>query len=213
LPVTLIDTDLNTETQQGVHLDREHQLDDLENDSSFCQDDVITSIYLDPPVTVNPKVVEMIKSADKIVIPPGSPYGSIFPHLLVKGICEAIQNSKAKLILVLNLMTTKGQDHNLKEASLWLRIFQHYIGDKEWIKTHGKSRIDYLVANDNHIDLEILKIYQGQGQVLIEVDEENCRKLAPGMEIIKENITEYLTDAHLLRHNPLALAKTILELK
>ena len=41
--------------------------------------------------------------ADKIILSAGDLYTSILPHLLVNGVAEAINSSKAKLIFVLNL--------------------------------------------------------------------------------------------------------------
>lgn len=212
LSVSLTDTDLHCETKNGTRLNREHELDDLEKDPQFYQKDEIENIFLEPKPKANPRVLTAILEADKIIFPPGSPYGSIFPHLLIDGVAETILQSPGKLILVLNLMSTEGQDNHLKTASKWLSLFQYYLGDKEWIKKTSKSRIDYLVVNDNHIDPEILEIYKRNGQELIEIDEEKCREIAPGLQIIRKTIAEYLKNAHLLRHNPTKLAQVILEI-
>lgn len=215
LPVSLIDTDLNTETKCGAHYDQEHKLDELEDDPNFFVGDEVSRVYLQPEAPANPRVLQVIRDTEKIIFPPGSPYGSIFPHLLVKDVSETILNASGKLILVLNLMTTRGQDHHLTTASRWLKVFQYYLGDNEWIKHHGKSRIDYLVANENHIDPEIVDIYQRKGQKLIEIDErgvEDCIKMAPGLRIIRKNLADYDRTSHLLRHNPIELVGTVLAL-
>lgn len=212
LPVSLIDTHLHTETRQGAHFKREHELDELENDARFSADDEIVRIYLDPQPDATPKVLDKIKEAHKLIKVPGSPYGSIFPHLVVSGIPEAIRNSEGKLILISNLMTTQGQDRHLNLVSNWLQTYQYYLRDDEYIKEHGKSRIDYLIVNENHISDEIVSIYRNKGQDLVRFDEEKCRKMAPGMQPILGDFADYDRYSHLFRHNPLRLAETVLSL-
>lgn len=212
LPVSLNDTDLHSETTQGIQFKREHDLDKLEEDKDFSVLDAVARIFLVPQVEINPQVLTSINEADKIIFPPGSPYGSIFPHLLVGKMSEAILQSNAKLMLVLNLMTTQGQDHHLAQASRWLSVFQYYLGDDEWIKQTGKSRINYLIVNENHIDPEVLAIYENKGQKIVEVDQKKCEEIAPDMQIIKTNLVDYNRRVHLLRHEPLRLAQTILSL-
>lgn len=212
LPVSSQDTDLNFDTALGVEYKREHELDDLEADSKFSLVDEVSRIFLVPEVDISPRVTTAINEADKIIFPPGSPYGSIFPHLLVRNLSESILQAKAKLILVLNLMTTQGQDHHLSKASRWLRVFQYYLGDDEWIKQKGRSRIDYLIVNENHIDPEVETIYKNKRQRLIEVDKQECKDMAPGMQIISASLVDYNRRAHLLRHDSLKLAETILRI-
>lgn len=212
LPVSLVDTDLNTETKNGARYHQEHQLDELKDNPLFCAGDEVYRIYLEPSANANPKVLTTLAKANKIVFPPGSPFSSIFPHLLVRGMPKSIREAKGKVVVILNLMTTKGEDHHLTKASRWLSVFQYYLGDKDWIRLHGKSRIDYLVVNENHIDPEILSIYQNQGQQVIEVDKKECQKIAPGLRIVSADLVEYDRHSHLLRHNSVKLAQTVLEL-
>ncbi|RJQ26341.1 YvcK family protein [Candidatus Parcubacteria bacterium] len=212
IPVSLVDVDLNAETRQGTYLIHEDRIDEMQNDPAFSAGDELARIYLDVAADANPRALSVIKQADKIIIPPGSPYTSIFPHLLVKGIPQAIQHAKGKLVAILNLMTTAGEDRHLTSASRWLEVFQYYLGDKEWIKINGKSRIDYLIVNENHIDKEVLEIYQSQGQNLVEIDKKRCEELAPGLQIISSNLVKYDKYSHLLRHDPEELAQLILSL-
>lgn len=209
---SLIDTDLNFETKNGVHRRREHELDQLDDDPNFSLIDEVSKIFLVPNPIVNPRVLQAIKEADEIIFPPGSPYGSSFPHLLIEGISESILEARGKLVLVLNLMTTQGQDHHLDKASRWLRVFQYYLGDKEWIEQTGRSRIDYLVVNENHIDPDVLSIYRNKGQKLVKVDREECEKIAPGIKIVPKRLVEYMKKPHLIRHKPVELARTVLAL-
>lgn len=212
IPVSLIDVDLNAWTKNGQVFDREHKIDDKKNDLNFRLEDEISKIYFDNRPEANPKALTAIKGAEKVVIPPGSPYTSIFPHLLVKNVSRTILESEAKLVVVQNLMTTSGEDHHLRLASNWLKVFQYYLKDKQWIEKTGKSRINYLVVNNNSVDEEILKIYEAKGQIPTLLDEKECLRIAPGLEIINEKLGLYDEYAHLLRHDSLRLAETILSL-
>lgn len=209
---TIIDTDLHFETRNGIHHRREHELDRLDDDPTFSMADEVSKIFLVPNPRVNRRVLRAVQEADEIVFPPGSPYGSTFPHLLIDGLSESILEARGKLVLVLNLMTTQGQDHHLDRASRWLNVFQYYLGDKEWIEKTGRSRIDYLVVNDNHIDQEVLEIYLNKGQKLVKVDEEECELSAPGMRVVPGRLAEYMKKPHLIRHKPQELARTVLSL-
>ena len=58
-----------------------------------------------PGGRANPKALAAIRSADAIIVGPGSFYTSIIPDLLVRGVSEAIRKSRAKKIFICNLMT------------------------------------------------------------------------------------------------------------
>lgn len=211
-PVSLTDINLFSETKNGKKYFGEHEIDEIKDDPSFKDLDKISRIYFDVKPEANPEALNALKKADKIVIPPGSPYTSIFPHLLVPGIADAILESKAKLIITLNLMTTSGEDHHLNYASKWLKVFQYYLGDFDYIKKHKKSRINYMVVNVNHLSKEILDIYKNKGQTPIRVDEARIKKQAPGLKIITKQIADYDKDTNLLRHNSLKLAEVVLSI-
>lgn len=130
-------------------------------------------------------------------------YTSILPHLLVSGIKETIEQSKAKVILILNLMTKVGETDNFK-ASDYLKAFTYYLGSSD--------RIDYMIANENNMDAEIVKVYKKDKQQPVVVDEENCRKIAPKTKIVKKQLAVYHIREHLFRHDPEKLASSILEL-
>ena len=59
--------------------------------------------------TASPAALEAIESADQIVIGPGSLYTSLLATLLVPGIVDAVNASKARLVYVANLSTQDGE--------------------------------------------------------------------------------------------------------
>lgn len=204
LPVSLTDLQLIAQTKKGVVIESETNIDNRKERPDYDPKDEVVRIYFNTRADVNPKVIEAIKQADKIVLAPGDLYTSVLPHLLVDGVKEAILKSKAKLIFVLNLMTKPGETDFYRGSDL-LKNLAFYLGDE--------NRIDYIVANDNHIDPQILEIYQNLGQEPIQVDEVEFKKIAPNAKIVIADLENYMKKEHLLRHDSAKLASTILELK
>lgn len=204
IPASLTNVQLIAETKKGNIIVGEKNIDKRVKDKNFDLKDRIIRIYFDSRVDGNKDVISAVNSADKIVFAPGDLYTSILPHLLVSGVTEAISKTKAKVIVVLNLATKEGETDNFK-ASDFLKSFLFYLGD-------NKS-IDYLVVNKNHLNQEIINVYKEEGQNLVKVDKEKCKKLAPNIKIIEENVSKYLRNEHLFRHDPVKLANVILKLK
>ena len=67
-----------------------------------------------------------------------------------------------------------------------------------------------MLVNDNHLDSEILEIYKGEGQNLVNIDEKIIERLEPKLKIVKKPIAIYLKKEHLLRHDSIKLAEAIL---
>lgn len=202
VPVSLTDLELCAKTVDGNILEGETLIDTRASDKKYDPKDKISRIYFDTIADPNPKALEEIATADKIVIAPGDLYTSILPHLLVNGIAAAINSSNAKLIFVLNLMTKRGETDEYK-ASDFLKSFLYYLGNPE--------RLSIMIANKNHISKDIVKLYKKEGQEQIVVDEDSCKKLAPNLKIIKSPLAIYYPKEHLLRHDSDKLAQIALE--
>lgn len=202
-PSTLTDIRLIAKTKSGIEIVGETNIDNRRERADFNPTDRIVRIYFNTQAEANPQVIKKIKEADKIIFSAGDLYTSVLPHLLVHGVKEAILGSKAKIILVLNLMTKEGETDGYK-ASDFLEYFIDYLGDP--------GRIDYLIVSNNSLDQKILKIYQDDGQRPVEIDQDHCSSLAPKMKIVGQPLAKYYISAHLLRHNPDLLAETILSL-
>ncbi len=201
LPSTLTDLNLVAVTKKGKEIDGETNIDNRKNQGGFDPKDRITRIYFGTHADSNPRVIEAIKNADKIVFAPGDLYTSVLPHLLVEGVAEAIQKSRAKVYFVLNLIEKEGETDYFK-ASDFVSALNFYLG--------GSKRLNFLVANSAKFDREIVKVYEGEKKKAIEIDESECRKISPNLKIIKVSLGEYRKKAHLLRHNPEKLALAIL---
>jgi uncharacterized cofD-like protein len=62
----------------------------------------ITKISLQPKALLNPKVRKLLRQADKIVVGPGSLFGSLLVNFEVAGFRTAFEKSSAKKVFVMN---------------------------------------------------------------------------------------------------------------
>lgn len=201
LPATLTDLNLVGMTVKGFEINGEANIDKRKDKPDFDPKDRITRIYFATHADSNPRVLEAIRKADKIVFAPGDLYTSVLPHLLIDGVAEAIIKSKAKVYFVLNLIEKEGETDYFK-ASDFVKAFNFYLG--------SAKRLNFLVANSRKFDREVVKVYEGEKKRAIELDEAVCKKIFPNLKIIKANLGEYLKKDHLLRHNSENLALSIL---
>ncbi len=144
LPVTLEETNLVAEYDEGVVAVGEHAIDEPKHDKRLS----IRNIYLLPGVKANPKALKAIRQADFIVIGPGDIFTSLLPTLLVGGVSEAVKKSKAKKIFIQNLMNKFGQTNGFT-ASRYLSEIDKYLGIK----------FDFVFANNAPLPKDTLRYY------------------------------------------------------
>ncbi len=202
-PVSISELNLMAKLEGGKELNGESNIDLRAQKKDYNPKQKISRIYFETAADPNPEAISAILEADKVIFSAGDLYTSVLPHLLVSGIKEAIEQSKAKVYLVLNLMTKMGETDNFK-ASDYLKAFIYYLGE-------GKH-INYVLANSNGLDKEVLKVYKKDKQQPVEIDLEECQKVAPHTKIIKEHLAIYHIREHLFRHNSRKLAEVILKL-
>ena len=203
VPSSLTNFNLIAKLRSGIEIFGEKDIDQRGDQPNFDPSDRITQIFFDTPAQPNQDALKAIDKADKIVFSSGSLWGSILPHLLINGIPEAIVESSATLIFVLNLMTERGQTDSFT-ASDHLRPFVEYLGDK--------NKLAYMIANKDGLTNEVVEIYGSEGQEHVSMDEDKCKQVAPNLIIISEQLAAYSKRSHLLRHNPDKLAQLILNL-
>ena len=100
------------------------------------------------PAKANPKALKALEQADVIVFGPGDLFTSILPNFLVKGVAEAVNKSKAKKVLITNIMTKFGQTDGFK-ASDFAKILEKYLGGK----------IDVVLQNIAKPAADVIKKY------------------------------------------------------
>ena len=97
---------------------------------------------------VNPAVLAAIREADILLFGPGSFYLSVIPNLLLQPIVEALQVSRAKKILIANLMTEPGQTDGFTVTD-YVRAIHLY----------GGFTLDYVLVNTATADRSVQEQY------------------------------------------------------
>ncbi len=201
LPVSISELNLMARLEGGEELEGETNIDLRGTKEGYNPKKKITRIYFETNADPNPDVIQAILEAEKIVFSAGDLYTSILPHLLVAGVKEAIEQSKAKIIVVLNLMTKVGETDNFK-ASDYIKAFAYYLG--------SNNKIDCIIANSNGLDTEILKVYKKDKQQPVAVDEQEIKRITKDVKIVEKPLALYHVREHLFRHDPQKLAESIL---
>jgi len=143
-----------------------------------------------------PDVLEAIAAADLILLGPGSLFTSIIPNLLVSGVAEAIEKSRATRVYIANLMTQPGETlgYNLADH---VRAIHHHTARKV---------IDCVVINNEPLAPDVLRRYKSKGSEPVLVDPTELRRT--GLQCVFDNLLE----VHgVVRHDPRRLASFLLK--
>ena len=157
----------------------------------------ITQVRLVPEnPSALPESLQAIAEADLIIIGPGSLYTSIIPNFLVDGISEAVAKSRARKMLIMNIMTQDGETEGYTGSDHIRALLEHAV----------PGIVDLCIANNGAISEEFLIPYREEGVEPLVLDRENIR--AMGIEIHEYALA---TNARYIRHDPDALAAAIME--
>lgn len=160
------------------------------------------SIYLEPIPEVNPRVLDEIEHADLIVLGPGGLHTSIIPNLLIEGVCDALRQSKARKVFVVNLMNRKGQTTGFKTS--------HYL--KEIIQFLGEDIFHHILMNKQKPPKELIDLYSVEGDI-VENDMTDSRIVfADLLGKPKEGLPMDLMKRSLIRHDSKKLAQELVKI-
>ncbi len=153
-----------------------------------------------------PEAISEIKKADIIVIGPGSLYTSVICNLLVGGIKEALQGSKAVKIYLCNIVTQPGQTDNYT-ASDHIKTIIKYLGE---------GVLDYVLVNNNFPRKEVIEKYRKEEADIVALDK-NLEKNNVAVEVtdLIENIEQrriLWEKQDLIRHDPEKLARMLMDI-
>ena len=198
LPVTHEKTHLCVEYENGKILKEEASIDE-----NLHEESKIKNAFLEPEVSAYPSAISRILESDLIVIGPGDLYTSIIPLFLVKGMKEALQNTKAKLVYVVNLMTKSGQTFRYT-AHDHINDIEKYIGrpldsiimhngiiDKniiDWYASHNEHK----VADDMQSDVRVLRVDIADNTI---VESDKADKISAYARSILRHHSERLANA------------------
>ncbi len=159
----------------------------------------ICSIKIHPEnAKIFEEVPKAIKSADVILVGPGSLYTSILPNLLVKGVKESILESKAKVVYCANLLSQPGETTGLELEDYILEIEKHI----------GAQIFDTVLVNNKKLSDCLYDAYKKEGATPLflsktgkrKLEDNNCRIIEKDFIEIKEGYIRHNADvvAHVL---------------
>ncbi len=190
LPSTLDNVDLvtrmNGKTVRGQVAIKSHNLP-------------IRELALEPPdARALPAAVAAIHEADLITLGPGSLFTSVIANLLVKGVADALAESRARKIYICNAMTEFDEtDGFTAEDHVW-----------QLLKYAPALKLDYALFNSARISDQMLKQYEAEKAHLIE---------PPNTEWSESGETRFLalpliSESHTVRHDPELLSRAIFQI-
>ena len=188
LPSTAENVALHAELCDGTVIEGESRLADAR-----CP---IRRMRLEPArAAALPEAREASETADVIVIGPGSLYSSLIAVLLVGELPEAIARSRARVVMVMNLMTEPGETDGHTGVDHLIAIRRHAPA----ITIHD------VLVNTAPIAPEPLARYAARGAVPVRADVDLLKALG-------HSVTEcdLLAAGAEVRHDPAKLTRAIL---
>jgi uncharacterized cofD-like protein len=120
----------------------------------------------------------------------------VIPNLLVAGVAEEIEQSKAVRVYIPNLMTQPGETDRMSVAD-------HIRA----IRRHTKRRMmDWVVINNQEVSPEVERRYRAQGAEPVIADLDELDKLS--LRYVTGNLLE---EHAVVRHDAARLAKLLVE--
>lgn len=159
-PITLDPVTLVMTTSDGQEIVGEFKIGHADFNGA-----VHPEFRLEPQPRINPLAEKAILEADIVVIAPGNLYGSIAPALIVPGVSEALNRTKAARVYVCNLVTKPGQTDGFKV---------HDFASE--IERLGRFKLDYVLYNNELPSEELLNKYAKDGEYAVEWDEGVLRR-------------------------------------
>lgn len=141
--------------------------------------------------TANPLAVEAITNANLVTLGPGSWFSSVIPHLLVPDITDAISQSRAMRVVVLNLSSEPGE-------------------------TQGFSSERHIHMLSQHAPtLQVDKIVVDSGSITTKSERDNMQRAASALSadvVYRDVRIEDDNGARIDRHDPDKLAEVLRDL-
>ncbi len=192
LPVSLDKSHVHAILEDGTEIVGETNIDIPKHDGNLR----VKKIFLDPPAHIYEETDKAIREADLVVIGPGDLYSSLIPTLTTTGMKEALQKSKAKKVVICNLVTKWGETHGFKASDMV----------KELLAYGGLKKFDYVICNTKKMSPKILAAYEKEKKYPMECDaalEQYAGKVITG---------DLFSDADIARHDSAKIARIISEL-
>lgn len=205
IPVTNTQSNIHVLYESGRKLEGEKLLDETNSDGSKIQ-----KAYLTPNAPARKEALTRIEESDYIIMGPGDLYSSIISIALSEGVPQSIQNSKARLIFITNLMTKSSQTKDYSARD--------HISDIT--KYFGRTP-DVVLVNTTAIPSESLELYNKVGDEIVsdDLDTHNFSGIIMRRELASDETFSHAKEAlaasfahSIVRHDPAKLAQALIEI-
>lgn len=196
VPVSTMPATLIAQLENGEVLTGEHIIDERIPGRSR-----ITGLSTKEDVAANPVALESIKNAKIIVLGPGDLYASTLADFAVRGISEAVQSSKGKLVYIVNLFTKAGQTDGLSAA-------QHVAE----IERHVGRKPDAILVHSGEFAPDVLERYAKEHEYPVVDDLPQIDSVIRGQfadVVVAEKIEGDTVPRSLIRHSSERIASAI----
>ena len=149
-------------------------------------------VWLEPSdVPAHPPALEAIRTADLIMLGPGSLFTSVLAHLAIADVSAAVHESPAMRVYVCNVMTQPGETEGMDAAWHVERVLESVPGG-----------LDAVLVHEGEIPAAVEAKYRAQGQEPVAT--EGLERL--GVRIVRGPLASV---GHAVRHDPELLAAAI----
>ncbi|MFH1037026.1 MAG: gluconeogenesis factor YvcK family protein [Patescibacteria group bacterium] len=194
LPATIENGHLCAILENGMTIFGEDEIDVPKKHNPNLK---IKEVFTNTKVKAFPATLKAIKQADLIVVGPGDLYSSLIPCFLPEGMKRAVQKTKAKKVLVCNLMTKIGETNKFT-VSNFVEEIEKYLGTK----------LDFIIYNTGKPSPRKLKEYKKYHPELMEMVK-FPQNLSKDKKFFGANLLKSSSE---VIHNPDKVAKILLKL-
>ena len=153
----------------------------------------IHRLTYDHDVKICQEITDKIREADLIIFSPGSLYTSILPHLIAPEICKALDEAKAPLMYICNLVTQPGETDDYQVGD-HVEVLNRYLNNRH---------IELVIANDGTIDDAVRAKYMDtENKTIVTMNPSRLEKM--GCEVRTGDI--FSIEDGKIRHNALKTA-------
>lgn len=144
-----------------------------------------------------PQALAAIEVADLITVGPGSLYTSLIPNLLVRGVAEHMERSKALKLYIVNLMTQPGETRRYTAADHLRALHEHA----------GRKVFDVMILNASEFSPGLRRRYARRRAEPVLNDLDRIESLG-----VQPVLARLLAENGVARHDPRRLARLVLKL-
>jgi uncharacterized cofD-like protein len=159
----------------------------------------VARVRLSREAAAPPDAVAAVLEADLVVLGPGSLYSSVIASALADGLPEALRETSAVRVLVVNLFTQPGETDG-HDAAAHVRAVRRHLGDV----------LDVALVHRGPLAPAACEAYAARGQRVVAVDRAAVE--AEGVVPFSADLVATAPGAELGKHHPAKLARALLAL-